>query len=190
RKKDCVTIATDSRFGVQAQTIDTDFEKIHQDAPKMFLGLVGLQIDIRFLTVRERLAFRKSYEIRESREMTPKVFSSMFSNFLYERRLGPYFIVIAGLDPETSEPFICNMDLIGYPNLPDDFVVEGLCGEQLYGMCATLWKLYLEPDPFFEVISQSIFNAFDRDAISSWGATVYIIEKDKITVKKLKTRMD
>lgn len=191
RGKDCVAIATDHRFGVQAQTIDTDFEKVSQIAPKMFLGLVGLQTDI--LTVRERLNFRqKLYEIREHREMTPKVYSSMLSNFLYERRFGPYFVepVIAGLHPKTSEPFICAMDLIGCPNIPDDFVVAGTCAEQLFGMCETLWKPDLEPDQLFEVISQSMINAFDRDAISGWGGSVYIIEKDKITIKKLKTRMD
>lgn len=191
RGKDCVAIATDRRFGVQAQTIETDFEKVFQVNPRMFLGLVGLQTDI--LTVRDRLMFRKNlYETRENREMQPARFSAMLSSFLYEHRFGPYFIepVIAGLDPKTMEPFICNMDLIGCPNVPDDFVVAGTCGEQLYGMCETLWKPDLEPDQLFEVISQAMINAFDRDAISGWGATVYIIEKDKITTKTLKTRMD
>ncbi|XP_005182786.1 proteasome subunit beta type-3 [Musca domestica] len=191
RGKDCVAIATDRRFGVQAQTIETDFEKVFQFNPRMFVGLVGLQTDI--LTVRDRLMFRKNlYETRENREMQPARFAAMLSSFLYEHRFGPYFIepVIAGLDPKTLEPFICNMDLIGCPNVPDDFVVAGTCGEQLYGMCETLWKPDLEPNQLFEVISQAMINAFDRDAISGWGATVYIIEKDKITVKTLKTRMD
>lgn len=191
RGKDCVAIATDRRFGVQAQTIETDFEKVFQINPRMFLGLVGLQTDI--LTVKDRLMFRKNlYETRENREMQPARFAAMLSSFLYEHRFGPYFIepVIAGLDPKTMEPFICNMDLIGCPNVPDDFVVAGTCGEQLYGMCETLWKPDLEPNQLFEVISQAMINAFDRDAISGWGATVYIIEKDKITVKTLKTRMD
>lgn len=191
RGKDCVAIATDRRFGIQAQTIETDFEKVFQFNPRMFVGLVGLQTDI--LTVRDRLQFRKNlYETRENREMHPARFAAMLSSFLYEHRFGPYFIepVIAGLDPKTMEPFICNMDLIGCPNVPDDFVVAGTCGEQLYGMCETLWKPKLEPDQLFEVISQAMINAFDRDAISGWGATVYVIEKDKITVKTLKTRMD
>ncbi|CAD7092857.1 unnamed protein product [Hermetia illucens] len=191
RGKDCVAIATDHRFGVQGQTIDTNFQKVFQINPQMFLGLVGLQTDI--LTVKDRLAFRKNlYEVRENREMTPERFAAMLSSFLYERRFGPYFVepVVAGLDPKTSKPFICNMDLIGCPNAPDDFVVAGTCAEQLYGMCETLWKPDLEPEQLFEVIAQSMINAFDRDAISGWGATVYIIEKDKITVKTLKTRMD
>uniref|UniRef100_A0A6B2E4Q7 Proteasome subunit beta n=1 Tax=Phlebotomus kandelakii TaxID=1109342 RepID=A0A6B2E4Q7_9DIPT len=188
--KDCVAIATDHRFGIQAQTIDNTFEKIFEINPQMFLGLVGLQSDI--LTVRDKLLYRKNlYEVRENRVMTPARFAAMLSSFLYERRFGPYFIepVIAGLDA-SGAPFISNMDLIGCPNAPDDFVVIGTCAEQMYGMCETLWEPNLEPQDLFEVIAQSMVNAFDRDAISGWGATVYIIEKDKITTKSIKTRMD
>jgi 20S proteasome subunit beta 3 len=116
----------------------------------------------------------------------------MISSFLYEKRFGPYFIepIIAGLDPKTMKPWICNMDLIGCPNRPDDFVVGGTCSEQLYGMCETLWRPNLKPDELFETISQALINAFDRDAMSGWGATVHIIEKDKVTTRTLKTRMD
>lgn len=189
--KDCVAIATDCRFGVQAQTITTDFEKVFELNKHMYLGLVGLQTDI--LTVKDRLSFRKNlYEVRENRQLTPERFAAMLSSFLYEKRFGPYFIepVIAGLDPKTFKPFICNMDLIGCPNVPDDFVVVGTCAEQLYGMCETLWKPDMQPDELFECISQALVNAFDRDAISGWGASVYIIEKDQITKKSLKTRQD
>lgn len=189
--KDCVAIATDHRFGVQAQTISTDFEKVFEVSPHMYLGLVGLQTDI--LTVKDRLMFRRNlYEVRENRIMTPEVFSSMLSSFLYEKRFGPYFVepAIAGLHPKTFKPYICTMDLIGCIDSPDDFVVAGTCSEQLYGMCETLWKPDMEPEKLFETISQAMINAFDRDAISGWGATVHIIEKDKITTKTLKTRMD
>lgn len=157
----------------------------------MYLGLAGLQTDI--ITVYKRLMFRKNlYEIKENRVMQPERFTAMLSSFLYEHRFGPYFIepVIAGLDPKTFKPFICNMDLIGCPNMPDDFVVAGTCEEQLFGMCETLYRENMEPEDLFETISQAMLNAFDRDAISGWGATVYIIEKDKITSRTLKTRMD
>ncbi|XP_055375006.1 proteasome subunit beta type-3 [Condylostylus longicornis] len=191
RGKDCVAIATDHRFGVRAQTISTDFEKVFQLNPHLFLGLVGLQTDI--LTVKDRLTFRKNlYEVKENRLMSPERFSAMLTSFLYERRFGPYFVepVIAGLHPKTYEPYICNMDLLGNSNTPEDFAVAGTCAEQLFGMCETLWKPDLEPNQLFEVIAQSMINAFDRDAGSGWGASVYIIEKDKITVKRIKTRMD
>ncbi|KAG7210336.1 hypothetical protein KM043_011874 [Ampulex compressa] len=51
-----------------------------------------------------------------------------------QTRFGPYFVepIVAGLDPETFEPFICNMDLLGCRSLPEDFVVGGTCTQQLY----------------------------------------------------------
>ena len=48
------------------------------------------------------------------------------------------------------------------------------------GMAETLWEPNMKPDDLFECISQAMMNAFDRDAISGWGAVVHIIEKDKV----------
>lgn len=189
--KDCVAIATDHRFGVQAQTMDTDFKKVFRMGKQLYLGLIGLQTDI--LTVHDRIMFRKKlYEIRENREMQPLQFSFMLSSFLYEHRFGTYFIepLVAGINTKTNEPYICNMDIIGCINEPKDFVVCGSASQQLFGMCEMLWKPDLSPDELFEVISQCMLNAFDRDAMSGWGATVYILEKDQVTTKSLKSRMD
>lgn len=67
------------------------------------------------------------------------------------------------------------MDLIGCPEQPDDFVVSGTCSPQLYGMCEALYEPDLGPEDLFETISQALVNAFDRDALSGWGASVYIM---------------
>lgn len=189
--KDCVAIASDLRFGMQAQTVHMDFEKVFPMGERLYIGLAGLATDVQ--TVSQRLDFRrKLYELRESRSIKPKTFMSMVSNLLYERRFGPYFVepVIAGLDPNTHEPFICSLDLIGCPMEPEDFVVSGTCSEQMYGMCEVLWRPDMNPDELFECISQSLLNAVDRDAVSGWGAVVHIIEKNKVTTRKLKGRMD
>ncbi|KAM0728498.1 Proteasome subunit beta type-3 [Formica fusca] len=189
--KNCVAIAADRRFGIQAQTIMCDFQKIYEMEPHLYISLPGLATDTQ--TVMERLRFRLNlYELKENRKIHPKTFTAMVSNLLYEKRFGPYFVepIIAGLDPVTLEPFICNMDLIGSRNISEDFVVGGTCTEQLYGMCESLYEPNLEPDELFETVSQALVNAFDRDAISGWGAVVYIIEKDKVTKRTIKTRMD
>jgi len=189
--KDCVAIASDRRFGIQAQTVAMDFQKIFEMGPRLYVGLPGLATDVQ--TISQRLKFRLNlYELRENRQVKPKTFLSMVSNLLYERRFGPYFVepVIAGLDPKTMEPFIASLDLIGCPDVTDDFVVSGTCTEQLYGMCESLWEPNMEPDDLFECISQSLLNAVDRDAVSGWGAVVHIIEKDKVTTRTLKARMD
>ena len=72
----------------------------------------------------------------------------------------------------------------------EDFACAGNSSDQSYGICESLWEPGLEPDDLFETLSQALTNAFDRDASSGWGANVYIIEKDKVTVTELKTRMD
>ena len=179
------------RFGVQGQTITMNFEKIHEMGPHLYIGLSGLATDVQ--TVSQKLKFRLNlYELRENRKIKPKTFMSMISNLLYERRFGPFFIepVIAGLDPKTTQPFVASLDLIGCPMVTDDFVVSGTCSEQMYGMCESLWEPNLAPDDLFETISQALMNAFDRDCMSGWGGVVYVIEKDKVTKRLLKTRMD
>uniref|UniRef100_A0A8C9MU23 Proteasome subunit beta n=1 Tax=Serinus canaria TaxID=9135 RepID=A0A8C9MU23_SERCA len=143
RGRGCVAIAADRRFGVQAQTVTTDFQKIFPMGQRLYIGLAGLATDVQ--TVAQRLKFRLNlYELKEGRQIKPQTFMSMVSNLLYERRFGPYYTepVIAGLDPLSHEPFICSLDLIGCPMVTDDFVVSGTCSEQMYGMCESLW----EPD--------------------------------------------
>ncbi|XP_050967735.1 proteasome subunit beta type-3 [Labeo rohita] len=191
RGKDCVAIASDRRFGIQAQLVTTDFQKIFPMGERLYIGLAGLATDVQ--TVSQRLKFRLNlYELKEGRQIKPKTFMSMVSNLLYERRFGPYYIepVIAGLDPKTFEPFICSLDLIGCPMVTEDFVVSGTCSEQMYGMCESLWEPDMKAEDLFETISQAMLNAVDRDAVSGMGVVVHVIEKDKITTRTLKARMD
>jgi len=189
--KDCVAIASDRRFGIQAQTVAMDFQKIFEMGPRLYVGLPGLATDVQ--TVAQRMKFRLNlYELRENRSVKPKTLMAMISNLLYERRFGPYFVepVIAGLHPKTNEPYVASLDLIGCPMETDDFVVSGTCTEQMYGMAESLWEPDMEPDVLFEKISQALMNAVDRDAVSGWGGIVHIIEKDKVTTRTLKARMD
>ena len=48
----------------------------------------------------------------------------------------------------------------------------------------------MDPEHLFETISQAMLNAVDRDAVSGMGVIVHVIEKDKITTRTLKARMD
>ena len=57
-------------------------------------------------------------------------------------------------------------------------------------MCEAVWKPDMEPEDLFETISQALLSAVDRDALAGWGAIVHIIEKDHVTTRTLKGRMD
>lgn len=215
--KDCVAIACDLRLGLQALTVSNNFPKVFQYGD-VFLGLTGLATDVS--TVADLFRYKVNmYRLREERNIAPTTFANLVSSSLYERRFGPYFVspVVAGLEPKTGKPFICGFDSIGCIDFAKDFIVSGTATEQLFGMCESLWEpdlvrspapcppfslpypsrsLYSYrlgtqgPEDLFETISQALLNAVDRDALSGWGAHVYIIEKDKVTKRLLKGRQD
>ncbi|OAF69193.1 Proteasome subunit beta type-3 [Intoshia linei] len=172
----CVAIASDKRLGINLATISMDFKKIYEFSPHVYVGFAGLATDVQ--TVSQRLKYRVNmYEYREDRYVPPDVTLTMLSNLLYERRFGPYFIepVVAGLKPDTFEPYIGSTDLIGCKMSTNNFLVSGTCEDQLYGACESTFRENMNPEQLFETISQCILMASDRDAISGWGCEVYIM---------------
>lgn len=187
----CVAIACDLRLGMESVTISNDFPKVFQYGDRCFLGLAGLATDVR--TVADLFRYKANmYRLREERAIAPRTFANLVSTSFYERRFGPFFVtpIVAGLDEKTGDPFICGFDYIGCMEFAHDFVVAGTASHQLLGMCESLWEPDLGPEELFETISQTLLSALDRDAMSGWGAHVYIIEKDKVTKRLLKSRQD
>ena len=110
-------------------------------------------------------------------------------------RWGPYFVspIVAGLDKVGDgeyRPSIMTYDSIGTPQPADTFEVGGTGTNFLYGCCEAFYKPDLGPEELCEVISNCLLSALDRDSLSGWGAYVYILTPEGITVKALKTRMD
>ena len=111
--KDCVAVGSDLRFGVQLQTITTDYPKVYKIHDKLYIGLSGLETDAQ--TLYQRLVFRHNmYRLREERNIKPCTFGHMVSSVLYEKRFASYFAspVIAGLE-EDGQPYLCGMDSLG-----------------------------------------------------------------------------
>ena len=207
--KDCVAIACDLRLGLQSLTVSNNFPKIFTYAPSLYLGLTGLATDVS--TVSDLFRYKVNmYRLREERNISPQTLANLVSSSLYEKRFGPYFVspVLAGINHTTGKPFICGFDSIGCIDFAKDFIVAGTASDQLFGTCEGLWEPDLvsawvsregvrmllmmgqAPEDLFETISQALLNAVDRDALSGWGAHVYIIEKDKVTKRLLKGRQD
>ena len=110
-------------------------------------------------------------------------------------RWGPYFIspVVAGLDKvdeDNYEPIICTYDSIGYREHSGEFEVAGTGHELLYGSCEAFYKKDMNPEELYETISNCLLSGLDRDSLSGWGAYVYILTKDELIVRALKTRQD
>eukprot|EP01023_Acetabularia_acetabulum_P006482 TRINITY_DN12693_c0_g1_i3.p2 TRINITY_DN12693_c0_g1~~TRINITY_DN12693_c0_g1_i3.p2 ORF type:complete len:205 (-),score=35.56 TRINITY_DN12693_c0_g1_i3:371-985(-) len=187
---ECVAIGSDLRFGVNMQTLATDFQKLHKIHDKLFLGLSGLGTDAQ--TVYQTLRMKQNmYKLREERDMAPKIFNEVVSKTLYEKRFGPYFIspVIAGLD-DDNQPFLSGMDVIGATSTSKDFMAEGTNTESLLGMCESVWRPGMNPDELFETLAQCLLSGVNRDALAGWGAIIYVITPQKVNVKTLRGRMD
>lgn len=187
----CVAIASDRRLGVQMLTVSNDFQRIFQVNDRIFIGLGGLATDV--ATVREQLRFDVNLlQLREEKPIDPPKFMNLVKSTLYQKRFGPYFIqpVIAGLLPETNEPYLATSDSIGAFAFPKDFAVAGTCEESLYGICESIWRPNMNPDELFQCTAKALISAVERDSISGWGGIVYIITKDKVIIKEIKTRMD
>jgi 20S proteasome subunit beta 3 len=188
--KDCVAIASDTRFGIQLQTVATDMHKVFRIHDTLYIGLAGLATDM--TTVKQLLEYRtKMYKLTEERDISPQAFANLVSTLLYEKRFGPYFIepVIAGLD-HANQPYICAMDLIGAPVTTKDFLVGGTASEELYGTCESLYRPDLEPEDLFETISQALLAGVNRDCLSGWGAVVHVITPTQVISRKLKSKQD
>uniref|UniRef100_A0A673VL57 Proteasome subunit beta n=1 Tax=Suricata suricatta TaxID=37032 RepID=A0A673VL57_SURSU len=112
--KNCVAIAADRRFGIQAQMVTTDFQKIFPMGDRLYIGLAGLATDVQTVSQvsrtcdlemppggtkatvaikasvtvdAQRLKFRLNlYELKEGRQIKPYTLMSMVANLLYEKR--------------------------------------------------------------------------------------------------------
>lgn len=80
-------------------------------------------------------------------------------------------------------------DLVSTPSHLQRIRVHRMC-YALQKISSTDGSTKQAPEDLFETISQALLSAVDRDALSGWGAHVYIIEKDKVTKRLLKGRQD
>lgn len=55
--KNCVAIASDTRFGLAQQTVAVDFQKVFKQSDRLFVGLAGLAADVQ--TLRNTLKFKR-----------------------------------------------------------------------------------------------------------------------------------
>jgi 20S proteasome subunit beta 3 len=188
--KGCYVIISDHRLGEQFKTISMDVTKLHVINDTCILGLTGLRTDQ--LTFAAKLKYQlELYKLREERNIPGKALCQLVANMLYEHRFGPFFTepVIASLQPDGSV-YLCTTDLIGAASEPADYVVGGTCSESLHGVCEAMWQPDLGPEELFEVAAQAMLSAVDRDCLSGFGATAYIVTKDKITKRVLAGRKD
>ena len=192
--KECVAVACDTRFGEQYSTLTMNFPRVFRAGKRCLVGLAGLGTDIQLVSKKIQTD-TALFTLEEHREMQPRLIANSISSMLYDRRFkGGYYVepLVAGLQKEGERyvPYICGMDSIGAPATPEDFLCIGTAAGSMLGICESLWQKDLEKEDLFETISQCMLSALDRDAFSGWGCVVYIITKDDITIRELRSRQD
>lgn len=108
-------------------------------------------------------------------------------------RFGPYFVspVVVGLDKvgeDEWKPVIATYDSIGTLQSSGQVECGGTAADFLLGPAETFWKPDLGPEELYEVVANSLLAGIGRDSLSGWGAYIYILTPDGVTVRSLQTR--
>lgn len=56
-------------------------------------------------------------------------------------------------------------------------------------MIESYYKEDMSPEELDDLMANVLTSGLDRDVLGGWGGIYYIIEQDKITVKKIKTKI-
>uniref|UniRef100_A0ABI7VVZ0 Proteasome component C10-II n=1 Tax=Felis catus TaxID=9685 RepID=A0ABI7VVZ0_FELCA len=87
--KNCVAIAADRHFGIQAQMVTMDFQKFFPMGNQLYIGLTGLITDVQ--TVAQQLKFWLNlYELKDGWEIKAYTLMSIMANLLYRDGLQPH----------------------------------------------------------------------------------------------------
>ena len=107
--------------------------------------------------------------------------------------------IIDSLVPQTNRgpgrrlryrPYLCCMDMIGAKSESDAFACAGTASKSLYGTAEALWEPDLPPDQLVSICTNAFLSALERDCLSGYGATVYLLTADGITEYDISGRSD
>ncbi|KAM0675677.1 proteasome core particle subunit beta 3 [Gurleya vavrai] len=183
-----LVLLTDLRFGQGNITISCNFPKIHR-LKNLFIMLPEFIPDAQ--TLLEKI--RKNHNLfvlSEKRNMEPIELAKMVSFMLYQKRDSPYYTspIVAGFDSE-GKPYICKMDCLGCCEDTENFAFAGTAENNLAGFCEAIYD-DSENEDLFVMGAQAFLNSVDRSALSGWGCEGYLVTKDKVSKRRLRSRPD
>lgn len=98
--------------------------------------------------------------------------------------------VPASMKRRRYRPYLCSMDLIGAKSESEAFVCAGTASQSMYGTAEALWEPDLTADELVAVCGTAFLSALERDCLSGYGATVYLLTPDGIIEYDLTGRSD
>jgi len=92
---------------------------------------------------------------------------------------------------KRCRPFLCSQDVIGAQSRSRDFICAGVASKTMYGISEAMWKPDMDRDALLETCGKAFLSALERDCLSGYGATLYLITPDGgIIAYDLDTRND
>ncbi|KRH93179.1 20S proteasome, regulatory subunit beta type PSMB3/PUP3 [Pseudoloma neurophilia] len=182
-------IISDTRLGARNLTSSCNFERIKQITPHSLIGFTMFAPDGQMM-IKDMIRESRIFEVTNNRELDIKELASCLSHYLYTNRTMPRYIepIIAGID-DQNRPYINAMDCLGCGS-EYDFVAGGTSVVNLMGLAEALFIPNLDDQDLFTTGMQIFLNAVDRDALSGWGATAFLINSNGIIKREVKARMD
>lgn len=176
----CVAVAVDHRFGQGPMLIQTRPRPVLTITNECILACTGLSGHVQAL--QHTIVAQLSRRITSSTTtIAPNAVISLLSHLLYQQytssQSSSYYAVepiVVALNPQTQQPILCSMDSIGAISRAEHVVAAGP-SKTLLGIAEALWRPNLKPQELVQVLSRAFVSALERDCLSGYGATIYLI---------------
>jgi 20S proteasome subunit beta 3 len=202
RGKDCVLIASDSRFSsyrTGSFLLGEYARPLFSVGSRTIVGCIGLDADAHSL----REAVKQQLSSLEDITVEPSSVARVISNILYRNRMYVTPVVI-GIDSKRG-PVICCMDGLGALTETDRFVVCGSASAALYALCEREGVLYsggdaasassvsagrggpgsmMSEEELLNAAERALVLALQRDVLSGRQVHVLLLRTDGTHVRK------
>eukprot|EP01038_Epipyxis_sp_PR26KG_P005529 gene5529-7645_t len=178
--KNCVLIASDSRFSTQQSgtfCIGKYPRLIFRVGSRALVGCYGLESDIYLLM---RLLREKFVDLSDE-EVEPHSIARVIANTLYSKQLicSP---VVLGID-NNNDPYICSMDGIGAQTVSKTFAVGGTSMSGLYAILESLYVPNLEAPQLVALAEKCMKLSLQRDVESGCDVRIFTLDRNSIYKK-------
>ncbi|GAX20330.1 hypothetical protein FisN_9Hh039 [Fistulifera solaris] len=195
--RNCVVLAVDHRFGQGPVLIQTRPRPVLTISNHCLLACTGLSGHVQALhhILLAQLSKRITVSTTKSKTVTPNAVISLLSHLLYQQYTSsgqPFAVepIVVALNPHTQEPVLCSMDSIGALSRATHVVAAGP-SSTLLGVAEDLWRPQLEPQELVQVVARAFVSALERDCLSGYGATIYLMTpSDGIVEYPVRMRSD
>ncbi|MBN2152999.1 MAG: proteasome subunit beta [Candidatus Lokiarchaeota archaeon] len=172
---DGIVLANERRSIWGYTVISESVKKVFRITEQIGLTIGGLISDMQMLTKILR-ANANLYELDKEVPMKVKSLTKLLANFLYQRKMAPFYtqIIVGGVDGDGPQLF--TLDPIG-SLIPDDFAAVGSSTTLAISILEAEYSPSITVEKAKALAEKAIVNSIKRDATVGGGIDMLIITK-------------